>query len=301
MTLDALWHALSHSLLHALQETLVLIPFLYITYLLMELLERRAGERTQRLIARTGKAGPVVGALLGVLPQCGFSAAGAGLYAGRVITVGTLLSIFWSTSDEMLPLLLSSGAPIGRIVKILLVKVAVAAVFGLAVDAVARLWTRRRSAPCPAEHIGEVCREGHCHCESQPLPLAALVHTLRIALTVFVVSLGLHTVMELVGEQLLSDFLRASPYLACVCAALVGLIPNCASSVAITTLYLQGLLSPGALLSGLLVGAGVGLLVLFRTNRPLRDTLRVVALLFGTGVITGLAFDALSLGSLLGL
>ena len=278
----------------------MLLPFLYLTYLGLELLERRAGERTQNIIARSGKAGPLLGALLGALPQCGFSAAGAGLYAGRVITTGTLVSIFLSTSDEMLPLLVSEGAGAGRILKILAVKALVGCLAGLAIDGIARL-VRRDEAQEHSDKIGELCRAGHCDCDSQPLWLAALVHTLHIALGVFGVSVVLHTLLELLGEAALASFMGNTPVLACVLAAVVGLIPNCTASVVITTLYLRGVLSAGAMLSDLLVGAGVGLLVLLRVNRPLRDTLRVTGILLLVGILVGVGFELLSLGELLGI
>ncbi|MBE6621101.1 MAG: hypothetical protein E7625_07055 [Ruminococcaceae bacterium] len=292
------FHQLWHALLHAIEHTWPLIPFLYLTYLVMELLERRAGERVEQAVSRAGRAGPAIGALLGALPQCGFSAAGAGLYAGRVITTGTLLAIFWSTSDEMLPLLLSSGTRPGIILKILACKMVIAALFGFAVDAIARLTSKKETHE---HHIGELCRSGHCHCDDRPLWSAALFHTLQITLSVLIVSFALNLALELLGEDFLVSILRSIPWLGTLLSALVGLIPNCASSIAITQLYLSGVLSAGSLLSGLLVGAGVGLLVLIRTNRPLKDTLRVVAILFCVGVVTGLLFDALSLGALLGI
>lgn len=294
------FHSLLHALAHAGKEALVLLPFLYLTYLGLELLERRAGEKTQRIIARSGKAGPLLGALLGALPQCGFSAAGAGLYAGGVITTGTLLSIFLSTSDEMLPLLISEGAGAGRILKILAVKALVGCLAGFAVDGISRL-VRCGKAQERSNKIGELCRAGHCDCDSQPLCLAALVHTLHIVLGVFGVSVVLHTLLDLVGEAALASFMGNTPVLACVLAAVVGLIPNCTASVVITTLYLRGVLSAGAMLSGLLVGAGVGLLVLLRVNRPLRDTLRVTGILLLVGILVGVGFDLLSLGELLGI
>ena len=293
-----LWHAFLHALLHALEHTWPLVPFLYLTYLGMELLERRAGEKTEAAIARAGRAGPVVGALLGALPQCGFSAAGATFYAGRIVSTGTLLAILWSTSDEMLPLLLSSGEPAGKILTILGVKVAVAMLAGLAVDAVARLVHKEHGHE---HHIGEMCRAGHCHCDDRSLWLAALLHTLQITLSVFVISVVLNVALELGGEAALTGLLSSKPLLGCLLSAIVGLIPNCASSVAITQLYLSGVLSAGALFSGLLVGSGVGLLVLLRVNRPFRDTLRVLGLLVAVGLGVGLVFDFCGIGAVLGI
>ena len=298
--MEQFFHALWHAIRHALGDSLTLVPFLFLTYLGLELLERHAGEKTKRAVARAGRAGPLLGALLGVVPQCGFSAAGAGLYAGRVITTGTLLAIFWSTSDEMLPLLLMEGAPLGKIIRILAVKVAVGVVAGFAVDLIARSLRREDNKDVPSS-ISELCRSGHCDCDRRPVWAAALIHTARIALTVFGVCTLLHTVIGLIGEEALGAWMGGTPVLACLLSALVGLIPNCTASVVITTLYLEGVLSAGALFSGLLVGAGVGLLVLFRVNRPVKDTLRVMGILFAVGVAFGAVFDALGLGSILGI
>lgn len=289
---------ITHALLHAIEHTLPIIPFLYLTYLLMELLERRAGGRMQKIISQSGKFGPLLGALLGVVPQCGFSAVGAGLYAGRVIGTGTLIAIFLSTSDEMLPLLISSGAPVGLILKILASKVIIAAIAGFAVDGITRIITKDKKE----EHkIGEICSAGHCHCDRQSLWLASLIHTLKITASVFAVSFALEIILELLGEDFLSGILTGTPIVGCLFAAIVGLLPNCASSVAITELYLEGVISAGAMLSGLLVGAGIGILVLLRANRPLKDSLRVIAILFGIGLAAGLLFDLLSIGSIIGI
>ena len=303
--MDHLWHALVHALEHSALEALTLIPFLYLTYLCMELLERRAGERTEQVVSRAGKAGPLLGALLGVVPQCGFSAAGAGLYAARLVSAGTLVAIFLSTSDEMLPLLLSAGIPLPKILTILGIKVVVACLAGFAIDAVTRLVRHGHHENghdhSHGDHIGELCRSGHCDCDHRPAWLAALVHTAQIALTVLAVSTVLHLAVELIGQESLGALMSGIPLLGCVLAALIGLIPNCASSVAITTLYLGGVISVGTMLSGLLVGAGTGLLVLCRVNRPIRDTLRVVVVLLAIGVSVGVLVDLTGLGAALGL
>lgn len=292
------WHAFLHALLHALEHTWPLIPFLYLTYLGMEFLERRAGEKTEAAIAKAGKAGPVVGALLGALPQCGFSAAGATFYAGRIVSTGTLVAIFLSTSDEMLPLLISSGTSAGNILTILGIKVVIGLAAGLAIDAVTHFVRREHDHE---HHIGEMCESGRCHCENRSLWLAALIHTLQITVSVFLISVALNMALELGGEEALTHILSASPVWGCLISAVVGLIPNCASSVAITQLYLSGVLSAGAMLSGLLVGAGVGILVLLRVNRPVKDSLRVVGLLFAVGLVFGFLFDISGLGGVLGI
>ena len=287
-----------HSLLHTIEHTLPIIPFLYLTYLLMEFLERRAGGAMERIVAGAGRFGPLLGALLGVVPQCGFSAVGAGLYAGRVITTGTLLAIFLSTSDEMLPLLISSGAPITLMLKILASKAVIAAIAGFAVDGITRIVRRGKKEEV---RIAEMCSTGHCNCGRQSIWLASIVHTLKITASVFAVSLALEIVLELLGEDFLAGILTGKPVIGCLFAALVGLLPNCASSVAITQLYLSGVITSGAMLSGLLVGAGIGILVLLRANRPLKDTLRIIAILFTIGIAAGLLFDLLSIGMIIGI
>ncbi len=294
-------HEIIHSFLHAIEHTLPIIPFLYLTYLLMEFLERRASERMEKAIARSGKVGPLFGALLGVVPQCGFSAVGSGLYAGRVISVGTLIAIFLSTSDEMLPLLVSSGAPVLLMIKILAVKVAVAMIGGFAVDAICT--ALRKSRPCQndRESIGELCKAGKCNCENSNIFVAALIHTLKIGASVFVISFVLTLLLEFLGENALASVLNGIPVIGCLLAAFVGLIPNCASSVAITQLYLGGVISAGSMFSGLLVGAGMGIFILLRANRPIKDSLRIIAILFAIGLSFGVLFDLLSLGALLGI
>lgn len=287
-----------HSLLHAIEHTLPIVPFLYLTYLLMELLERRAGGKMERIVASAGRFGPLLGALLGVVPQCGFSAVGAGLYAGRVITTGTLLAIFLSTSDEMLPLLVSTGAPIGLMLKILASKAVIAAIAGFVVDGITKILHKDKKED---HRIVEMCSAGHCHCDRQSIWLASLIHTLKITASVFAVSFALEIILELVGEDFLLGILSGTPIVGCLFAAIVGLLPNCASSVAITQLYLEGVISAGAMLSGLLVGAGIGILVLLRANRPLKDSLRVIAILFVIGLLAGLIFDLLSLGAIIGI
>ena len=156
---------LLEAIIHTLKHSWLLLPFLYITYLLMELFERHAGERTQAIIRKAGRGGPALGALLGVLPQCGFSAAGAGLYAGRLITPGTLIAVFLATSDEMLPVMLTSGAKLPLVLTLVGAKIGIALVVGFAVDAV---WHYMHRGEVAHAHVEELCRAGHCHCDEKP-------------------------------------------------------------------------------------------------------------------------------------
>lgn len=282
-------------ILDTLLDTARLLPFLFLTYLLMEFLEHHSGDRLGRWLGRSGRVGPLIGGALGIVPQCGFSAAAAGLYAGRVVTVGTLLSVWLATSDEMLPILLSRGVSVGFLLRFLGVKLLCGVAAGFAVDGVCRLFRRADEAP----HIEDICEREHCHCDDH-FALSALRHTLKITLFLLVVSFALNTLIHFVGEDRLAALVSDRKILGNLLAAVVGLIPNCASSVVLTELYLSEVISIGSMLSGLLVNAGVGILVLFRNNRPVRDSVRVVALLFGIGLLCGIVTDLSPLGAWIG-
>ncbi len=284
-------HMAAHVVEHAVEDTLRLVPFLFLTYLAMEAIEHKAGEKAEAAVQKAGKAGPVVGALLGVVPQCGFSAAASTFYAGRVITVGTLLSVFLSTSDEMVPIFIAEQVPLSFMAGVLAAKVVIALVAGLAVDFALRHLHRDGDHKL---HIHDLCEQEHCSCEGESSILGSAVkHTLQVTLFIFLVTLVLGAVIEAVGEDALASFMNASPALSVLASAIVGLIPNCAASVAITQLYLEGALGFGAMMSGLLVSSGVGLLVLFRTNRPMGRNLAVVGALVAVGVACGLVLTLL--------
>lgn len=275
----------------ALSDCLRLLPFLFLTYLGMELLESKAGDRLQNIISRAGKSGPVWGALLGVIPQCGFSASAASLYAGRVINAGTLLAVFLSTSDEMLPIFLSSSVPAKTIVMILLAKVILAMISGFVLGAAVRLFISPTDGHMD---IHKVCEHEHCDCHEGVLK-SALKHTIRIAFYILVFSVVLNAVIELVGEDSLAGFLTGIPMLGIISAAIIGLIPNCAASVVLAQMYLAGVITTGAMMAGLLVGAGVGLLILFRLCIDKRECLVLTAFLFGGGVFWGFLIDLLGI------
>ena len=277
-------------LLDALLDTGKLLPFVYVTYLAMEYLEHKLEGKTDRLMRKAGRFGPVYGGLLGVVPQCGFSAAAASLYAGRVVSVGTLLAVFLSTSDEMLPIMLSRQTPAGEVVQILAIKAGIGIAAGFLVDAM----FRRKGAARPSgetDGIEAFCGDAHCHCAHGNLFLAALRHTVSIALFIAAFSLIINLALYWVGEEAIAALLLRAPAISVLLTALVGLIPNCAASGAITTLYLDGFLSFGAMMAGLLVGAGVGLLVLFRVNHHGRENIKILGLLYGIGVLCGGLLD----------
>lgn len=265
-------------------DGLRLLPFLFLTYLAMECLEHWAGGKMQETVRRSGKAGPVIGGLVGIFPQCGFSAAAANLYAGRIISLGTLLAVFLSTSDEMLPIMISENAGISLIGKILAAKLICAVTAGFLAD----ILFSGKEAP----QIEHFCEKQHCHCE-KGIWRSAASHTWKIFLYIIVISLILNFAIAMIGEERLAALVLDKPILGLFAAALVGMIPNCASSVVLTHLYLAGVLGAGALFAGLLAGSGVGYLVLLRVNEDRKDNLRIFALLYGVGVAAGALVEVL--------
>lgn len=290
--LHLIWHAFKHTI----PDTAKILPFLFLTYLLMEFLEHKAGGAAERWLKGSGRVGPLLGGALGILPQCGFSAAASGLYTGRIITTGTLLAVYLSTSDEMLPILISNGASLPLILKLLGTKLIIGMAAGFAVDLIAAL-LRPKNQAAPEPQIEELCEREHCDCHDHFL-LSALKHTLHVTVFLFVFTFILNLTVEAIGEDTIAALILNRPILGSLLAALAGLIPNCASSVILTELYLEGILSVGAMLSGLLVNAGVGLALLFRNNRPVKDSFRVLLLLFFIGVLCGILIDITPLASL---
>ncbi len=286
------------SLLDAGIDTVKLVPFLFVTYLVMEALERHTEEKSKKLIRmeNVGRFGPVFGAVVGVVPQCGFSAAAASLYAGGLISLGTLLAVFLSTSDEMLPLLISAQVPVLRMVKILAVKALLALLTGAVIDLLLRDFHHRHHQHAQEKHIHDLCEQEHCGCEEEEggVLKSALVHTLHITVFVFLITLVLTLVVEGFGEDAVRGLLTGHPAAGVFLSSLVGLIPNCASSVMLTQLYLDGLIEAGQMMGGLLVSSGVGLLVLFRTNsHHLKENIKITGILYAAGVFWGLVLTFL--------
>lgn len=389
---------LPHLLEHAFEDTIYLVPFLLVTYILLELLEHKAGGKAAVLVRKAGIAGPLVGSLLGAVPQCGFSAAGSALYASRAITLGTLFAVFLSTSDEMLPLFIAEQVDPSIMFSILGVKILIGMIMGFAIDGVLRLRVRARvkheeellrslghgqecthfheghhinnnhtspvqaiackssqetnreitcsdnhahtdednythecahghnhtqiaanssqddhpaTCTCPHGHhiTGEELEQPfsrhHCHNPScsvteessgwKDIIFSAVKHTLQVSIIVYLISLALVAILELAGEDALTEYLATNPGIAIFGSALVGLIPNCGASVVITQLYLDGMLSTGAMISGLLVSAGVGILVLFSENHRLRQNILILLGLFVIGIAWGSMFELLGI------
>ena len=278
----------------SLLDTLKLLPFLFLTYILMEYLEHRAGGSAEKFLKRSGQFGSVLGSALGILPQCGFSSAAAGLYSARVISIGTLIAVFLSTSDEMVPIFIVNGN-LTLMIKVLAVKFVIALVSGLAIDLILNAIYKKKGVT-PTPNIEEICERDNCHCKHDILK-SALVHTGKVTLFIFIFSFVLNFLVYFVGESNIALLILNKPVIANILAAIVGLIPNCASSVVISELFLDGMLSAGALISGLLVNSGVALAVLFRTNRPRKNTLAIVGILLAISIVAGIVIDLTPLGT----
>lgn len=278
-------------ILDTLLDSVKLLPFLFLTYLAMEYLEHKAGERMQSTIRKSGKCGPVIGSILGAFPQCGFSAAASNLYAGRIITLGTLLSIYLSTSDEMLPILISENAGIGMILKLLGTKIIIGMIAGFLIDAVINRFFLKKERKPEIEHL---CEQHHCHCD-EGIVKSALHHTLEIFIYLLIVSFIMNILIAIIGEDFLANLVLNRLIVGETLAGIVGLIPNCAASVIITQLYLKGILSAGAMVSGLLVGAGVGTLVLLRVNDRPKENAGIIFLLYAVGVTAGIVVELIGI------
>lgn len=338
MILDALFDAVL--------DTVKLIPFLFITYMGMEYLEHKAEKHTTGMLEKAGHFGPLIGAAVGILPQCGFSAAASSLFAGGVISVGTLIAVFLSTSDEMLPIFISEGVHPATMLRILATKAILGLISGFLLDIFMR---HGRHTKAPEKHIHDLCVHEHCDCDDDeeeeelhteaahtheanaddhthrhvaeehhshehvtahahaghhhhPHPkgfmgiaMPALHHTVQITGFIFFITLIITLLVEGIGAEALGHFLSGKPIVGAFLAGVVGLIPNCAASVSITQLYLMGILNAGQMMAGLLVGAGVGLLVLFRTNDHPNENLRITVMLYGLGVFWGLVIEYLGI------
>ena len=283
---SGIFEFLEEVLLHGLLDTVKLLPFLFLTYLFMELIEHKASGRLEEIIRRAGPLGPLAGGVLGAVPQCGFSAAAANLYAGRVIGLGTLIAVFLSTSDEMLPILLSGSVPVGKALAIVGYKAAVGAIIGFIVNLTLHLCKYQRGDI----DIDEICENDNCHCERGVI-YSALHHTVTITLFILVITVAINAIIFFVGAERIALVMHDRPFVGHLISAVFGLIPNCAVSVALATLCTEGLISTGVMMSGLFSGAGVGLLVLFRINRKRRENFAVLGIIVAAGVSFGMIAD----------
>ena len=273
-------------ILDALLDTVKLLPYLLITFLVLEFIEHKLSHKNEKLLSNNRKFGPLFGGLLGAFPQCGFSAMASNLFSNRVITIGTLIAVFLSTSDEMLPIMLSEKVDILLLLKIVGFKVLVGITIGYIIDLVYKKKTEKAE-----EHIHHMCEEDHCSCDHDNIIISSIKHTLKIGLFVLIANLLIGFVIETIGEDSLSKILSSKNILTYFACSLIGLIPNCASSVIMTELYLSKLLTVGNLMSGLLTGSGLGILLLFRTNKNIKENITILSIIYLVGVIVGIIVD----------
>ncbi len=269
-------------IIDTLLDVLKLIPFLFVAFLLIELIEHKFSKKTTDMIKKSGKFGPLVGGILGLMPQCGFSVLATNLYITRILSLGTLVAIYLSTSDEMLPILISERASFKSIAIILFIKFIVGIIIGFIIDLVYH--------PKKEEHIHDLCEHDHCHCEDG-IVKSSIIHTLKTVLFIAIITLILNTIMHYVGEEYLSNILSKNTFLAPFISSLIGLIPNCGASIVITELFLNNVINLGTAIAGLLTGSGVAILVLFKSNKHLKENIIITSIIYGVGVIVGLLIE----------
>jgi len=275
-----------HILHHAFEDSIKMVPFLFVAYFIIEYIEKYSSEKMQKLMAGFGKFGPLGGAVLGCVPQCGFSAAAANFFSNKVITIGTLVAVFIATSDEAVPLLLSNPEHSGVIFKLLGVKITIAAIVGFILDFIFKSVPDLSGTQIHAKHAD--C----CNYEKNggSMIFAAAKHTLGTYIFIFAISVALGAAMEWLGEERFSAIFMANSFFQPFVAAVIGFIPNCAASVLLTQLYIEGTLSFGSVVAGLCTGAGVGLAVLFKENRPMKSNFSIMGIIYVVAVIAGLIF-----------
>ena len=271
-------------IMDGLIDTLKLLPYLLVTFLVLEFIEHKLSKKNQKLLEKNKKAGPLLGGLLGALPQCGFSSMAANLFSARVITMGTVIAVFLSTSDEMLPIMLSEKADIKLILGIVGFKVIAGIIIGFIIDLIYRKKEEK-------EEIKELCEHDHCDCKHKNIIVASIIHTLKIGLFVLIANLVINIIIYKVGEDNVSNILLSNNLLTYFASSLIGLIPNCAGSVIITELYLAKLITVGTMLAGLLTGSGLGILLLFKSNKSMKENLSILGIIYFTGIIIGIIVD----------
>lgn len=275
-------------IIDTLKDALKILPFLFIAFFIMEYFEHRLTNKNKQLIKKSGKFGPLFGGLLGSFPQCGFSVAATNLYVARIITLGTLISVYLSTSDEMLPILISKGVSMGIILKIIVLKVIIGIIFGFIIDLIFK------KSDEGLNHIHEICHDNHCDCEHSIFK-SSIKHTINILVFIIVVTFLLNIIMEYYGQEKLSNIFLENNILSTFISCIIGLIPNCGSSVIITELYLNNILTLGSTIAGLLTGSGIAILVLFKINNNLKENLKILSILYFIGVLCGIIIDFIGL------
>lgn len=277
-------------IIETLLDTVKVLPFLFVTFLIMEVIEHKLSDKGKEKISKSGKFGPFFGSILGAFPQCGFSVMATNLYATRIVTIGTLIAIYLSTSDEMLPILISNGMPAGMILKIILTKVIVGMISGFVIDFIIRKLDKNKKD----YEIKDFCLENHCHCEKSILK-SVLKHTISVLLFILLINYSLNLIIAILGKSSLESILLKNTIFSPFLASLIGLIPNCASSVLLTELFLNGAITMSSLIAGLLSSSGVALALLFKVNKNQKENFKILFIIYLIGSFTGLVLEAIEL------
>jgi len=267
-------------------DTLKILPYLFVTFIILELIEHKLSKKNQKVLANNKRFGPVIGGFLGALPQCGFSTMAANLFSSRVITMGTVIAVFLSTSDEMIPIMLSEQVNVLSMLNIVLLKVVIGIIVGIVVDLIYRSNDEKTS-----KEIKNMCEEEKCSCDKDGIIISTIKHTFKIGLFILIANLLINIIIFEVGENNLSNILTHNNIITYFLASLIGLIPNCASSVIMTELYLSNIITIGNLLSGLLTGSGLGILLLFKSNKKMKENIIILSVVYLVGVIVGILVD----------
>ena len=274
-------HEFLHVLVHTIKHSLNLLPFLFIAFIIIELIEHKFSKKTQKLITKSGKFGPLVGSLLGAVPQCGFSVIATNLYVTRIVSLGTLISIYLATSDEMIPILLSHNVGIKTILTILGIKVGIGMFCGFVIDFILR---KNEQADF------KLCEEEHCECHESLLK-SSLIHTLKTFIFILIITFILNLLFEYVPSSIIEKIFFSNSIFAPILTSLFGLIPNCAASVMITELYLSGIITLGTAIGGLLTGSGVALAVLIKSNESKKESFTILGIIYLIGVVSGIILN----------
>lgn len=269
-------------IIDTLIDTLKLVPFLFIAFLLIELFEHKFSKRSIKVVESSGKYGPILGSFLGIIPQCGFSVMATNLYVTRLITLGTLISIYLSTSDEMLPILISEKAEFSLIIKILLIKLFIGMLVGFIIDKIFKVKKEKKNY--------DICEEEHCHCK-ESIIISSLKHTLNIVVFILLINFILNICFNYLGQDYLSKILLKDSFFGPFISGLIGLIPNCGASVMLTELYINNAINFGSLISGLLTGSGIAIMILFKTNKHFLENIKVIGILYIVGVLSGIIIE----------
>lgn len=273
-------------IIDAIIDSIKLLPFLFIAFLIIEFFEHKLTKKSKKEIEKAGKLGPLVGAIAGIFPQCGFSVIATNLYVTRIITLGTLIAVYLSTSDEMLPILIAERANLNIIIQFLGIKLLIGIIFGFIIDFIIK--------PNKEQITYHICEEEHCDCKHGIIK-SSLKHTIKTLIFILIITLILNTCMFILGDDFLKNLFIKNNFFVPFIASLIGLIPNCASSVALTELYLNGILPFAGAIAGLLTNSGVALIILFKSNKKIKENLQIVFLIYGIGVLVGLTIELITL------